>query len=53
VALKTTYIENVKFKIIKISTGQYVGHFTIAKTEIEPHKTFDWAVCAPRATGWT
>jgi len=28
VALKTTSIKNVKFKVIKISTGcQYVGYF--------------------------
>jgi len=32
VALKTTYIKNVKFKIIKIKTGcQYVGYFNYSE----------------------
>jgi len=33
VALRTTCIKNVKFKIIKIRTGcEYLGYFTAAKT---------------------
>jgi len=27
--------------------------YTASKTQIEPHKTFDWAACGPWAAGWT
>jgi len=48
-ALRTTCIKNVKFKITKIKTGivSMYDTFTTAKTETGPHKTIDWAV------GWT
>jgi len=42
VALRTTYIKNVKFKIITIRTGcQYVGYFYYSKN-------LNWAACGPR-----
>jgi len=51
-ALKTTCIKNVKFKIIKIRTGcQYVGYFCYSET-------LNWAaqnlrLDGMRPTGWT
>jgi len=42
VALKTTCIKNIKFKIIKISTGcQYIGYFSYSEN-------LNWATCGPR-----
>jgi len=41
VALRTTCIKNVKFKIIKIRTGcQYVGYLYYSKN-------VNWAACGP------
>jgi len=41
VALRTTCIKNVKFKIIKIKAGcQYVGYFYYSKNLTGPHITF-------------
>jgi len=42
VALRTTCIKNVKFKIIKVRTGcQYVGYFFCSEN-------LNWASCGPR-----
>jgi len=44
VALRTTCIKNVKFKVIKIRTGcQYVGYFYYSENLNWVHKTFDLA----------
>jgi len=46
-SLRTTWIKNVKFKIIKITTGcQYVGYLFYSEN-------LNWATCGPRAAGWT
>jgi len=46
VALRTTCIKNVKFKIIKIRTGcEYVGYFYHSENLNWATKNFDWATC--------
>jgi len=42
VALRNTYIKNIKFKIIKVKTGcQYVGY-------LHNSENLNWAACGPR-----
>jgi len=44
VAVRTTCIKNIKFKIIKIRTGcQYVGYLYYSENLFGPHKTFNRA----------
>jgi len=46
-AFRTTYIIDVKLKIIKIRTGcQYVDYVYYSGTQTQPHKAFDWAAQA-------
>jgi len=45
-ALRTTCIKNVKFKIIKIRTGcEYVRYFYHSENLNWAAKKFDWATC--------
>ena len=46
VALRTTCIKNVKFKIIKVRTGcEYVRYFYQSENLNWAAKNFDWATC--------
>jgi len=48
VALRTTYINIVKFKIIKLRTGcEHVVYFYCSENLNWAAQTFHWAACGP------
>jgi len=48
VALRTTCIHNIKFKIIKLRTGcEYVEYFYCSENLSWTAQTFNWAACGP------
>jgi len=52
VALRTTYIKNVKFKIIKTRIGcQCVGYLYYSENKNWAAENLDWAACGPGAAG--